>query len=61
MKLKFEKLPILDAGQVPLETQTQVDLPEFSPMDPPDPYLPPNSDQSVPYEEMPPFLQGFKK
>ncbi len=33
---------------------------ELSPMAPPDAYAPPGEDQSVPYEEMHPFLQGLR-
>jgi hemerythrin-like domain-containing protein len=36
----------------------QSDTPEYSPMDPPDAYAPPGMEE-VPYEAMPPFLQGL--
>lgn len=36
----------------------QTDIPEHSPMDPPDPYQPPAA-ETVPYEDLPEFLQGL--
>jgi len=38
------------------KAEKQTEQEEFSPMDPPDAYSPPNL-EAVPYEEMPPFLQ----
>jgi hemerythrin-like domain-containing protein len=40
------------------QTDKQSDIPEYSPMDPPDAYAPPSIEE-VTYEEMPKFLQGL--
>jgi len=54
--MDFKRLSITD----PLKrtAKKQASVPEFSPMDPPNPYSPPNT-EDVPYEEMPKFLQGL--
>lgn len=53
-KLNLKNLNNIDPLKRMVEKQTEQE--EFSPMDPPDAYSPPNN-EAVPYEEMPPFLQ----
>ena len=55
-KARMNIKTLMDADPVRRKAIRQLDMPEFSPMDPPDAYAPP-SKVDIPYEEMPKFLQ----